>query len=94
MNTDIRIIEFNSPSDSKIPKWKRTLAVSHDGTTIYMPAAVAGNETKIGMCASYDGVSAAVIHKHLFLPTSWLTREYPDIADICANAEAKARESL
>jgi hypothetical protein len=93
MNSDLHIIVFNGPPGPAIPKWKRTLAVSDDGT-VYMPAAAAGDENAVGMCASYDGVSAVVIQRHLFLPTSWLTREYPEVADICANAEAKARESM
>ena len=93
MNSDPHVIVFNSPPGPAIPKWKRTLAVSDDGT-VYMPAAAAGNENEVGMRASFDGVSAVVISKHLFLPTNWLTREYPDVADICANAEAKAREAM
>lgn len=93
MKSNLQTIEFNGPPDQVIPKWRRTLAVSGDGT-VFMPAAVAGDEKKVGLCALYDGVSAAVVHKHLFLPTDWLAREYPVVADICANAEAKARESL
>lgn len=83
---------MNLPPGHKLPKWKRTFGVSDSGT-VFLPAAIAGNEQAVLLCAGYDGVEAATESNHLYVSTTWMAREYPATAEICAAAEKYARDN-
>jgi hypothetical protein len=46
----------------------------------------------ISVC-SWDGVACVVDRRHVFLPASWLAREYPAVQDLCAKIEERVRKS-
>ncbi len=73
------------------PKWTRTACLAENGD-VYMPAAVAGNERTVFLCAAYDGEPVTVRAKHLFVRTKWVASEYPKIADLAQKIEARVRE--
>lgn len=74
----------------KIPKWQRTLAVDDNGT-IYVPAAIAGNEMSVFLAVTYDNIPVICDSNHLYVPVTWLAREYPDTADLCALIESNVK---
>jgi hypothetical protein len=80
----------NIPGRKQLPEWQRSAAIDADGA-VYAPAVLAGNERAVFLCAAYDGVSAVTDGGHVFLPTSWLRREYPCIAETCDKIEQKVR---
>jgi len=79
-------------SPANFPKWKRTFGVSDDGV-VFLPAGIAGNEQAVLLSASYDGVEVAQDFGHLYVSATWMAREYPRTAEICAAAEKYARDS-
>jgi hypothetical protein len=83
---------MNPPAGHNLPKWKCTFGVSDDGV-VFLPAVIAGDEQAVLLCASYDGVEAVQGFGHLYVSTTWMAREYPPTAEICAAAEKYARGS-
>lgn len=78
----------------KAPKWQRLAAVADDGT-VFVPAAIAGNEQMIFLIAGWDGnVPVVSNRKHLYVPARWLAKERPDIADVCLFIESKCHQHL
>lgn len=59
---------------------------------MFVPAAIAGNEQKVVLCAAYDGTSVAHIHNHAYVPASWLSSEFPDTRELCSIIIARAHE--
>jgi len=86
--------EQEQPEGKKIPKWMRTFGVSENGGEVFVPAAIAGNEQKIFLCVAYDGTPSAQNHKHLYVPASWLSKEFPDTKELCDLIIARAREAM
>jgi hypothetical protein len=84
-------IEVENPTKRKIPKWQRSAALADDGT-VYVPAAMSGNEQSAVLSASWDGVSMVAYLNHAFLPTTWLAQGYPKTRDVCEKIERKVRE--
>lgn len=89
--SELRWCAVPNPPGHRKPEWFRSAALAEDGT-VYAPAVVAGNELAVTMAATYDGVSALVSDHHVYLPTDWLAREYPVVADICEKIAQKTRE--
>jgi hypothetical protein len=86
---------FDAPGVD-LPQWLRRILITDDGAT-YIPAAVAGDERHIAMCAAFDGCSIALDaprgqRRHVYLPTYWIAAEYPHLAEVCAAAEMKAAQ--
>lgn len=86
-------IEYQQPDGKRIPAWKRTLGISEETGEVFVPAAMAG-EQNVLLCASYDGTAVATNHSHLYVPASWLSREFPDTKELCDIMTARARETL
>lgn len=80
-------------AQSKLPQWMRSAAMSDSGT-VFIPAAIAGDEKAVFLCAAYDGVEACVNRRHVFLPSRWVSSNYPEIADICAKIERIVQRHL
>lgn len=53
--------DFPVPAGMKMSKWLAAIAVESDDT-IYIPAALAGHELTIHLCALYDGVGRCPPH--------------------------------
>jgi hypothetical protein len=46
------------------------------------------------LCALFDDVPAVVDKRHVYLPTTWLAKEYPDMAEVFRSIERRVtRES-
>lgn len=75
-------------------EWKRSLLVADDGG-LYAPAVAAGvTEAVAFYTAAYDGIAFIRHKKHLFLPLSWMRREYPEERELWDVMEKRARTAL
>jgi hypothetical protein len=92
--TSMKWFEIEPPAEYKSKRAIKA-ALSDDGT-VFIPAAVAGSEFKVMLCAECDGVVAVFVDRHLFVPVDWLAREFSEVADVCravaeqVRAEARA----
>lgn len=73
--------EVENPA-SKLPKWKCTVGLSGSGA-IFVPAAIAGSESNVFLCTYYDGTPSAQHLNHIYVPADWLSREFPETAELC-----------
>ncbi len=71
-----------NPELKGLPKWQRSTGLSSDGV-VYVPAALAGNETAIFYCALNDCIPVENYLNHRYVPADWLAREYPKTAELC-----------
>lgn len=87
-------IEYEQNDGKHIPAWMRTLGVSEETGEVFVPAAMAGNEQNVLLCTAYDGTIVASNHNHVYVPASWLSREFPDTKELCDIMVTRARETL
>ncbi|MEB5934969.1 hypothetical protein MXL15_22505 [Pseudomonas mosselii] len=94
MNT-IHWFCVSNPDGKRFPEWRRSFGVS-DGGVVFVPAAMAGNETEMNvmLCASGDGESTAVHLDHHFVPSDWLKHEFPKHFELIEMIEARAQTAL
>ena len=88
---EIQFYEMAKQEGSPLTLWQRSYGISKDGE-FYVPAAIAGDEQKVMMCASFDGIGIATYRKHLYIPLTWAKREYPDAAEVWNAFENRMRE--
>lgn len=88
---EIHFYELEKQEGVTLTLWKRSFGISTDGE-FYVPAALAGDEQKVMMCASYDGIGIATYRKHLYIPLTWAKKEYPDAAEVWNAFENRVRE--
>lgn len=63
------------------PKWLRTAAVTDDDQ-VFLPADIAGDARMVMLAAAWDGNVSMLIHlQHVYLPATWLAKEYPSISE-------------
>ena len=96
MSRVVHELEYRPTTKAKWPKWKRMVFVDDEGA-IYVPAEVADNETAVMLAASWDGVPVMHCKGHLFAPTWWIKREYPNdkqLLQIIAKVERHVKEAL
>lgn len=86
-------LETENPSGKKMPKWIRSLGISDDGV-VFVPAAIGGNEQNVFLCTAYDGASAATYRNHVFVPSTWLSKEFPDTRELCEVMENWAKAQI
>ena len=84
---------FTAPQDSarRLPKWLRSACKV--GDDIYVPARVVGDETRVMLCAMFDGVDLIQSHGHAYVPASWARQEFPANADLVETIERKVRRA-
>lgn len=87
-------IEYEQPEGKKIPIWMRTLGASKESSDVFVPAAIAGDEQEVLLCAQIDAVLIAKDSDHYYVPASWLSNTYPDTKALCDLMVAQARKSL
>lgn len=80
----------SNPKGGREPEWKRSAALADDGV-VFAPAIITGNEMVAFLAASWDGTPVVMNDDHLYLPVQWIAREYPDVADVCAEIEARVK---
>ena len=80
-------LEFDKIEGIDAPQHVRTVLFESDSKDgIYMPAAVLGDEQAIYLAAMFDGVATCIHLGHVFVPASWIEREYPsEDTDIALN---------
>lgn len=86
-------LEIENPEGKKIPKWIRTLGISTE-QTIFVPAAIGGNEMTVSLCTAYDGTAMVTYRNHVFVPSAWLSKEFPDARELCEVMENWAAEQI
>lgn len=79
--------------DNKFPDWLRSAAINEEGT-VFAPAELTGNERDAFLRASWDGVPAVIHRGHVYLPTTWLARECPQIKILCKKIESTVRANV
>jgi len=92
---NINWFAVSNPDGKRFPEWRRSFGVSGGGT-IFVPAAMAGDETEINvmLCACGDGQSTAVHLDHHFVPSDWLKREFPKNLELIEIIEARAHTAF
>jgi hypothetical protein len=86
----IQWCEVNDPGN-KVPAWMRRAALAPDGT-IYVPAAIAGSETVVVLCASFDGIGVLQDSNHVYVPAKWLKEAYPQAIEVATAIERNTHE--
>lgn len=84
-------IEMEKPEGTRMPKWQRSAAISDEGI-VFVPAAIAGNEQEVFLCANFDATSIVNYLNHLFVPADWLAKEFPETKEICDVVSSKVKE--
>lgn len=82
-----------NPEGKRLPAWARTAFVDDDGV-IFAPAAIAGNERAVLLCAMQDGVPLMSDKGHTYVPTSWIAQEYPSQLGTCLSIERRIRAEI
>jgi len=88
----LRIIADKPAGAPKTPQWLLTAFRADDGT-VYAPAAAAGREKEVLLCAGFDGVGMYVSRNHVYLPVAWLRSEYPSLSVMWDAIERRAQEA-
>lgn len=85
----------SNPDGKRFPEWRRSFGVS-DGGDVFIPAAMAGDETELNvmLCASGDGQSTSVHLDHHFVLSDWLKRMFPKHLELIEIIEARAKAAL
>ena len=80
-----------NPAGHKKPQWMLSAALADDGT-VFVPAVIAGNEGRVLLMASWDGISSVFDDGHIYLPADWMALEWPDISDVCLQIKSRVHE--
>jgi hypothetical protein len=78
------------PQGTQEPRWKFCAAIDAEGI-VFAPAAIAGNEQAVMLCAAFDGIPAVISKHHVYLPTTWLADNYPYMAEVFHRIEQRVR---
>jgi hypothetical protein len=62
------------------------------GEEVFVPAAIAGDEDRAFLLAILDNVAFIKNTGRIFLPASWLRRQYRDLAEVIDNIVRSVRE--
>lgn len=86
-------LECPNTDGKKVPKWLMTLGIS-DAGVIFVPAAITGREQEVFLCTAYDGTRIARYRNHLFVPSTWLAKEFPKTRELCESMEKWAKAQI
>ena len=64
------------PGSEYFTQWQRTSFVDDNGT-VFIPAAIFDSERRILWCLLYDNIKMMYQNRHVYAPTWWLIKEYP-----------------
>ena len=85
--------EVEEFQNKKIPKWQRSAAISSDGV-VFVPSAIAGDEQEVYLCTLFDSTPSLRYLDHIYVPTNWLTEEFPNTTEACKQTELKLRQAM
>lgn len=77
-----------NPPGHDLPQWQRSACMDSEGV-IYAPAGIFGDEARANLCAIWDGVACVFYEDHVYLPTCWLAKHYPDDSDVITAIEIR-----
>jgi hypothetical protein len=87
------VLEKNT--NFNLPEWSRTFGID-EGGLLYVPAAVTlipEDEVLKRLDADPNAnIPMAQYNDHFYMPGNWLSKEYPQIADICLLFEYQAQK--
>lgn len=94
----LRWYNVDSPSARYAPpSWLRSASVDEQGN-VYIPAALAGDETIVLLHATWSGNIPIIMNQflddsepHVYLPTWWIIAVYPNIANAIREIERKVK---
>ena len=91
----IHWFSISNQDGKRFPEWRRSFGVSDNGT-VFVPAAMAGDETEMNvmLCACSDGQGTAVYLNHHFVPSVWLKNESPKHSELIEIIEARAQTAF
>lgn len=91
----IHWFSISNQDEKRFPEWRRSFGVSDNGT-VFVPAAMAGDETEMNvmLCACSDGQGTAVYLDHHFVPSVWLKNEFPKHSELIEIIEARAQTAF
>ena len=78
----MRRFQVYAPGPNNLPLWARTGFWNPVNKTLYLPAALAGNEASVAEKAGEDMVGTHSFDGHIFVPSVWLSRSYPAAAKL------------
>jgi hypothetical protein len=83
-------VEIQKQPGRRLAKWQRSAAMSEDGN-VFVPAAIAGNEKRVFLSATWDSIPIVMEYGHLYVPKNWMIREFPETLEVCTLIESKVR---
>jgi hypothetical protein len=90
----IQWVVTENPSGLNWAEWKRSACMDLEGV-VFAPAAIAGNEQRVFLCAAWDGNVAMILSEgHVYLPVRWLAAYSREDADLCMLVERKVKATL
>lgn len=92
--SEIQFVTAGTSPGVKMAKWQRSAGINAKTGDVFVPAHIAGNEQELLLCASFDGEPCAILHKHLFVRSSWMKKEYPKTKEVCEKIESKITEAF
>lgn len=85
-------IELEQPEGKRLPKWLRSCGITDDGMTVFVPAAIVGDEKEIMLSTLFDSTPSVSYLKHIYVQSSWLVMEYPEAQELIELMEFKVKE--
>ncbi|MGE8407307.1 MULTISPECIES: hypothetical protein [Pseudomonas] len=85
----------DNPEKKRIPEWRRSCGFSDKGT-IFVPAAMAGDETEFNvmLCAQGDRQPLAIHLDHYFVCSTWLKQEFPKHLELIEIIENRVHQAI
>jgi hypothetical protein len=81
--------------NKKCPRWAAVGFCDEEKLEVYLPAAVApASELEVVLMLGQDGVSYVQKYGHVYVPISWLEREYPKHNDTWAHVKKRVIEAV
>jgi hypothetical protein len=88
--TAVKFCMVGNPKGANIPLWKRTSAMAED-KTVFMSASFCGPENIVFIATCNDGIPIILDGDHLFVPTEWVIKSFPNNKDLKDLAEVTRR---
>jgi hypothetical protein len=71
----IRWIKPTCKRTRHLPVWKRSLALTADGT-LFMAAAMGGSEKEVSFASLHEKVPSLICFDHVYVPADWLQQSF------------------
>ena len=75
MARPIRWIKPTCKRTRHLPVWKRSLALTADGT-LFMAAAMGGSEKEVSFASLHEKVPSLICFDHVYVPADWLQQSF------------------